>query len=272
VEFPSAPAALLIAGFGCWRLRGAGPSRGGRLLSAALMGGAAAAVPFAVYNVLAFGSVAHIGYSEGMGYIGMRSGLFGVSLPRGDVAGELLFGTRRGILWIAPLLLVVPVAWPLAVRRFGLAMALPLIGVPIVFFLINAGYFYWDGGASTGPRHLMPMLPFLAFTLAPLWEWADRPVRVVLGALAAFSAALSFMCATTIMTTPNLLDNKRIQDELFDFVLPAFRGGQVHNIWAPLGAGGTASVAILVVPVMAGILLSGVAPRIRRRNASAASA
>ncbi len=128
-------------------------------------------------------------------------------------------------------------------------MALPLIGVPAAFFLINAGYVYWDGGASTGPRHLTPMLPFLGLALVPLWEWADRAVRVVLGALAGLSAALSFMCATTIMAVPVLLGNTRIQDELFDFVLPAFWGGQVHNIWAPLGAGGTASVAILAVPV-----------------------
>ncbi len=110
------------------------------------------------------------------------------------------------------------------------------------------------------------MLPFLGHALVPLWEWADRAVRVVLGALAGLSAALSFMCATTIMAVPVLLGNTRIQDELFDFVLPAFWGGQVHNIWAPLGAGGTASVAILAVPVAAGILLSGVVPQIRRRQ------
>ncbi len=95
-------------------------------------------------------------------------------------------------------------------------------------------------------------------------------MRVVLGALAGLSAALSFMCATTIMAVPVLLGNTRIQDELFDFVLPAFWGGQVHNIWAPLGAGGTPSVAILAVPVAAGILLSGVVPQIRRRHGSPA--
>ncbi len=120
VEFPTAPAALvLIAAFGCWRLRGVAADRRVRLLSSALAGGAAAAVPLAAYNLLAFGSFAHLGYSDETRFIGMRSGLFGVSLPRADVAGELLFGTHRGILWIAPLLLVIPVAWPLAVRRLG---------------------------------------------------------------------------------------------------------------------------------------------------------
>ncbi len=116
------------------------------------------------------------------------------------------------------------------------------------------------------------MLPFLAFALAPLWEWADRAARCVLAALAGLSAALSLMCATTLMAPPPMLDGKPIQDELFDFVLPAFWGGQVHNVWAPVGAGGMASVCILLLPVAAGILASGVVPLFRRRNASPAPA
>jgi hypothetical protein len=266
VEFPSGPGAVLIAAFGCWRLCGVAVDRRVRLLGGALAAGVAAAVPFALYNALAFGSVLHIGYSEEVGFIRMHSGLFGVSLPRADVAGELLFGTHRGILWLAPLLLVVPVAWVLALRRFGPVMAIPLLGVPCAFFLINAGYVYWDGGASTGPRHLTPMLPFLAFALVPLWEWADGAVRAVLAALAGLSAALSLMCATTIMSVPPMLEHKRINDELFDFVFPAFWSGQVHNAWAPLGAGGIASVGILVLPVIAGILLSGAVPLILRNR------
>jgi hypothetical protein len=105
--------------------------------------------------------------------------------------------------------------------------------------------------------------------LVALWEWGDRAARLVLAALATVSGGLSLMCASTIMTAPDLLDDKRIVDELFDFVLPAFWGGQVHNAWAPLGAGGTASVCVLLVPAAAGILLSGLVPMPERRGARA---
>jgi len=271
VEFPTAPAALLIGALGCWRLRDLPADRRLRLLCGALAGGLAAAVPLGVYNMLAFGSVTHIGYSDEVGFYRMHSGFFGIGVPRADVAGELLFGEHRGILWIAPLLVVVPVAWVLAIRRFGPAMALPLIAVPVSFFLINAGYVYWDGGASIGPRHLTPMLPFVALSLVPLWEWADRAVRVVLGLLAAASGALSLICAATSMAVPNRLSGEPITNELLDYTLPLIRGGQVHNIWAPYGDGGTASVLVLVLPVIAGILLSGVLPLISRQVPSPAS-
>ena len=36
----------------------------------------------------------------------------------------------------------------------------------IGFYLaLNSGYYMWDGGAALGPRHCVPMLPFLALGL-----------------------------------------------------------------------------------------------------------
>ena len=32
---------------------------------------------------------------------------------------------------------------------------------------VNSGYVFWDGGASWGPRHLVPALPFLALLALP---------------------------------------------------------------------------------------------------------
>jgi hypothetical protein len=41
-----------------------------------------------------------------------------------------------------------------------------MIVVSTVFYLLlNSGYFMWWGGASFGPRHLIPMLPFLGIPL-----------------------------------------------------------------------------------------------------------
>jgi hypothetical protein len=140
VEFTSAPAALIIAAVGCWRLHRLPSERGLRLLAAALCGSAVAALPLAAYNLLAFGPVTHLGYSDVVGFDGMRTGLFGVSLPRADVAVALLVRTRRGILWIAPLLVMVPFAWIAALRRFGAPLTAVLVAIPLVYLLINSKY------------------------------------------------------------------------------------------------------------------------------------
>ena len=52
--------------------------------------------------------------------------------------------------------------------RGGLAVR----GRRVAYFLFQAGYAFWDGGASVGPRHFLPALPFLAFPVA--FALADR--------------------------------------------------------------------------------------------------
>ena len=140
VEFTSVPAAVIVAGVGCWRLHALASPRNWRLLAAALGGGFAGALPLAIYNLMAFGSVWHLGYSDVVGFAGMQTGLFGVSLPRGEVALALLVGAKRGILWIAPILLVAPLAWVAAFRRFGTPAALALVAIPLAYLLVNSGY------------------------------------------------------------------------------------------------------------------------------------
>ncbi len=133
VEFTSAPAVLVIAAVGCWRLCALPSARRVPLLAAAFGGGLAGALPLAIYNLVAFGSVMHVGYSDVVGFAGMQTGFFGVSLPRADIALALLGGTKRGILWIAPILLVTPLAWIAAWRRFGAPLAAALVAIPVTF-------------------------------------------------------------------------------------------------------------------------------------------
>lgn len=256
VEFTSVPAALIIAAVGCWRLQQLPSGRGLRLLAAAMCGSAVAALPLAAYNLLAFGSVTHLGYSDVVGFDGMRTGLFGISLPRADVAVALLVGPRRGILWIAPLLVMVPFAWIAALRRFGAPLAAVLVAIPLVYLLINSGYAYWDGGQSTGPRHITPMLPFIGLALAAFWDFAARRLRACLLGMAIISSATSLMCATTMMTCPWVYDGKWVENELFQFVLPAFLG-QAHHLLAPVGGGSPVSLMILLVPALLGVASSG---------------
>ena len=91
-----------------------------RMLKRAVAGGVVAAIPLGVYNLLAFGSPTHLAYDNVVGFEGMQTGFFGVSTPRAEVLAQLLWGTRRGILWLSPLLLLAPFAWAASLAAPGL--------------------------------------------------------------------------------------------------------------------------------------------------------
>jgi hypothetical protein len=101
---------------------------------------------------------------------------------------------------LAPWLIYTRFAWGSALRAWPRGLALAAIAVPVCYLLINAGYHYWDGGFSTGPRHLVAALPFVCLSFAPLWDAASRSVRSDLVIGATLGAAMSLACASVTMT------------------------------------------------------------------------
>jgi hypothetical protein len=50
-----------------------------------------------------------------------------------------------------------------------------LTAIVFLYVIYNASYIYWDGGHSLGPRHMIPMIPFLSlFALPLLTRRSDR--------------------------------------------------------------------------------------------------
>jgi hypothetical protein len=181
------------------------------------LGGILGLLPLLVYNQQAFGSPFTLGYSSVVGFEGMQEGLFGITWPKPSVIVELLFGLYRGLLPLSPVLMLVPVGlyvmWGEPNTRVA---AVGILAVLCSFLLINASYYYWQGGGSTGPRHLVPILPLGCLALAFAWPrsfWA----RTVTLALLAASLVLSLICAATNMFAPGEFSNP-----LFEFLLPAF--------------------------------------------------
>lgn len=209
IDLTAAPAAALIA---VWAIVRA-PVRWHAIVGLAL-GGAVGIAPLLVYNALAFGSPFRLGYAQVVGFEGMKSGLFGVSVPNPIVLGELLFGHFRGLLPMAPVLLLVPFGlvamWRAGLRGVGVVVA----GTLLSYLLINAGYHYWDGGSSTGPRHLVAMLPLAAVALAYAWP-AGFWRRVVALGLLVVSLVLSLVAASTEMFA-----NADLPNPLTDVLLP----------------------------------------------------
>ncbi len=176
-EYPAAVIAGLAVIF-AWRRR----SLRDALWVAA--GGLPCALALGSYHALAFGSPLATGYdfvyreefAEGMAV------RYGLGVPDPNVALELLFGSFRGLFYLSPVCLLA--AWGL-VRgllrsphraRYGAATL-----VVLYFWLLNAGYYMWDGGASAGPRHMVPALGFLMLGLVPALRCVPRATLVLLG-------------------------------------------------------------------------------------------
>jgi hypothetical protein len=231
VEFTGAPAALILSIFGIRRLFGLPASRRIRLLAGAVAGGVMAAVPLAVYNHLAFGSIWHFAYEHVTEYPGMKEGFLGVSTPSPSVLFELVFGQRRGILWFSPVLVFAPIAYVYAFRHLRIDVALILLLVPATYLLINSGYYYWDGGSSTGPRHITASLGFITLAFAPLWNFASLKMQSALVVAGLISFVISLACATVDMAAP-----RDIEHPLLEYIFPRFVHGDVHNVlaaWLP---------------------------------------
>ena len=202
VEYQAALTGLVIAGWAAWRWHSA--AGGWRAVGLAAVGGVAALLPLLGYNLVAFGTPFRIGYSGVVGFEGMDQGLFGLTWPRPRALVEILVGDRRGLLWVAPVLVVAPLGLGTLgekARTRGLATMAALAA--IVVLLVNAAYVYWDGGNSTGPRHAMPAAALLGIGLAPWWACLrSTTARWGAAALLALSMAINAVIAAADVFAP----------------------------------------------------------------------
>jgi hypothetical protein len=191
VEFHSA---IIAAALGCYVLAG------GRRIVRALAfagGGALGVLPTLLFNQWAFGSITHLSYAGVAGGVWNRKGFFGVTTPSFHVASEILFSTI-GLLRLAPVLLLGAVGIVFLYRRGQRAEALLISGLSLAYLLFNSGYLDEPfGGWSPGPRYLVPIVPFLVFPLALVYQ--RLPITTIVLAAA---SALEMVVVT--MTHPLL--------------------------------------------------------------------
>jgi hypothetical protein len=89
----------------------------------------------------------------------------GLSLPDLVVMYKLLFSQFRGALFYTPVIIFLFFSYFIKGERGRFKNSFVLTACTSLF-LLNAGYFVWDGGWCHGPRHLLPALALLIFFVA----------------------------------------------------------------------------------------------------------
>ena len=224
-EFPAAVPIIPIVALAILTARDTMPEMWAAIALRIIAGGAIPAAMLLGYNTLSFGSPFHLGYTSEADprYAPMQQGVFGITYPRWSVVRELLFGSYRGLLPIAPLMAVTPLGLaliaPVKARRRSVCVA---AGIALFYFLLNASYFFWEGGWAYGPRHVTPALPFLALGLAPLWDLGRPAWRALLLAGWIWGVGITLVAVSTTPQPP-----ASIKAPVRELLWPAFRDGDL---------------------------------------------
>lgn len=185
-----------------------------------------AAVPTLVmlgYNLLAFGDPFDMGYFHHVNpefhQVHNRENPLGLRAFAWDHAVPLLWGGYRGLLFYAPVLMLAIPGWVAlgARRRWGVAVVSAAAAAAI--FAVNLSYPEWTGGWSTGPRLLVPLLPFAMLPVAGLLAVGGRGATCAAVALALAGAALMLLFQGVGGAIPS-----DVGDPLRDAVWPLWRG------------------------------------------------
>jgi 4-amino-4-deoxy-L-arabinose transferase-like glycosyltransferase len=184
------PLGLVAIALGLYALAAPGTRTRKALMYGA--GLAAGVLPAFAFNWWAFGSPLHFPY-EGWTQPGEEPypGVFGVNRPNLSVLLELLFVPAGIAPVLAPALVGLVAMW-----RRGLRPEALLIGsLAVAYVLYNASSSDPFGGASPGPRYLVPLLPFIAVPVA-------GAVRVVPGLVVGLAIGAGSIQALYSATSP----------------------------------------------------------------------
>ena len=162
-ELAQAPLAIVIGLVGLSTANGvAGKARLGMLL---FLGALPTALILFGYNFIAFGSALDMGYfhhaTQQFAKVHSADNPLGLGSPDFSRLVPLLWGQYRGLSFYAPWVILAPIGWFLMLKNRHLRLFTVSFSGFLIPLWVNLSYPEWTGGWSTGPRLLVPALPWL---------------------------------------------------------------------------------------------------------------
>ncbi|QDV37925.1 hypothetical protein [Tautonia plasticadhaerens] len=206
------------------------------------------------YNAMAFGNPLDIGYAhhatQQFAEVHSADNPLGLRAPDWSKAVPLLWGRHRGLFFYAPILLLAPVGWAALLVRGKVGLGLVAILASLAVFLVNVSYPEWTGGWSTGPRLLVPLIPFGMLGVAGALAVGGRGAAIVAGILAIAGGALILLFQGVGAQIP-----QDVPDPLVQVAWPLWSGGRIPRWW--LGDRFTRTIPSVLAPGWVGGLPTG---------------
>lgn len=182
------------------------------------------------YNQLAFNSPWDMGYfhhaNAGFHDVHNRENPLGLRGIAWEHFVPLIWGRYRGLLFHAPILILAPAGWIALLYRRSWGMAGVTAAACTAVFLVNLSYPEWTGGWCTGPRLLVPLIPFAMLPVAGLLAIGGRGTTAAATLLAMAGGGLMLLFQGVGGAIPQF-----VGDPLIEGVWPRWRGEPLPE-WA----------------------------------------
>lgn len=193
-----------------------------------VLGAMPASLVLFAYDYVAFGSPLDMGYfyhaTKQFAEVHSADNPLGLKSPDFSKLRPLLWGEYRGLLFYAPWVAMAVPGWGMMLRdRRWAAFGISLAGV-VVPVWVNLSYPEWTGGWSTGPRLLVPSLPWAA--LAAGYGCRSKWVRIVIVPAFIWGWLVNSLCLSVGGRI-----SQDIARPLRDAVLPIWLEGRIPMFW-----------------------------------------
>lgn len=185
-------------------------------------------IPLFAYNLKVYGKLFYSAYSvyaeiPNPIFEQHKSGFLGVSLPSIENLWLILFSEQRGLFFLNPTLIFTFLSIPLLLKSNSQRKeSLVSLCIVISFIIFNASYgsglIYAGGGASIGPRHIIPMLPFAIYCLSDCWKYLW--VRLLM--------IMTTLYSVFVMTLATAIEPRigyEFENPLMELLLPGYFNG-----------------------------------------------